>query len=348
MNWQIVKTLVGKDLTLYFRDRFFAFITVLALVAYVLLFILMPASVDETLDLAVYAGGLPATFDEAQQSSGIAITLLDSAAAVEQAVAERTVVAGIVLTGSLFSGYELTLYLPPETPPEREEALVALLEGLGYGLSGQAATVSIRQEVIGADLVGQQIPFRDRVVPLFAVFVLMVETMGLASLITTEVESRAVYALLTTPMNMTGLFVSKGIMGVGLAFAQAALLMLFTGGLQHEPVLVLLVLLLGSLMVTGIAFLIASVARDMLSVIGWGILAVLVLSIPAMTVLFPGGTSDWMKLIPTYWLVDAVDQVANFGAGWGAVLTHMGVLLLGGVGVLLLGGGVLRRKLYGL
>ena len=31
MNWEMIRTLVAKDFVLYFRNRFFAFVTILAL-----------------------------------------------------------------------------------------------------------------------------------------------------------------------------------------------------------------------------------------------------------------------------------------------------------------------------
>lgn len=346
MNWQVVKTLVVKDVTLYFRDRFFAFITVLALVFYAVIYFVMPGSVDETLELALYAENLPPVLGGFLQTSGIELEQLESADAVQQSIEDRDYVAGIVVRGDASSDIELTLYLPPDTSPEREQSIVALFEGIGYAMGDEALNVNITQEVIGDDLVGRQIAFRKRILPLFAVLMIMMETMGLASLITEEVESRTVRALMVTPMNMGGLFLSKGIVGVGLAFIQATFLMAVTGGLREQPLLILFVLLLGSVMVTGVAFLIASVARDMMSVFGWGILAVLVLSVPAMTLMFPGGVSDWVKLIPTHWLVDAVNQAVNFGAGWGDLVSNIAVLVVTGFGSLVLGGLVLGRKLH--
>lgn len=113
---------------------------------------------------------------------------------------------------------------------------------------------------------------------LLVVFVLMVECLGLASLIAAEVESGTLSTLLVTRLTMPGLSAGKGIFGTGFAFAQAAVLMLITGGLSQQPLLILTALLLGAWLVTGVAFLIASVGRDLMSVMGWGILALLLLA----------------------------------------------------------------------
>jgi hypothetical protein len=55
MNPRIVGALVQKDVSLFFRNGFFTVITVLAIVFYLVIYFLMPGSVDETLDIGLYA-----------------------------------------------------------------------------------------------------------------------------------------------------------------------------------------------------------------------------------------------------------------------------------------------------
>jgi len=350
MNWQVIKTLIIKDVTLYFRDRFFAIITVLSLVAYAGIYFAMPSSVDETLNFALFSPDGETTLDMTFQGQGVAFESLEAEEALINAVEAGDYTAGVVLPADFSANMaagaptELTLYYAANLPAELREAVEALFSGSGFGASTGA--VIINQEVIGVDRVGQQIPLRDRALPMFAVLILIIETLGLASLIAEERETRTVRALMVTPMNISGLFVSKGIVGVSLAFSQAALLMLVTGGLSQNPLLVLLILLLGSLLVTGLAFLIASFARDMMSVMGWGVAALLILVVPSFTFLAPGLSSDWVQLVPSYYLIDAVDQIVNLGAGAADITINLLVLLVTGVGTLVLGGYVLREKLY--
>jgi ABC-2 type transport system permease protein len=173
----------------------------------------------------------------------------------------------------------------------------------------------------------------------------MMETMGLASLISSEVVGGTLHALLVTPLRIEGLFLGKGITGVGLAFSETALLMAVTGGLNHQPLLILTLLLLGAAMVTGIAFLVGASSKDMMSVMGWGILVLLLLAIPSMNVLLPGLTSDWIRILPSYYLVDAIHRVANFEASWAEVIGNIFALLAFVGAFLALGIGVLRRRL---
>jgi len=354
MNWQIIGALLRKDLTLYFRNRFFAFITILALVFYVLIYLVMPQTVDEDLSVAVYAPSIPPIVLNFLSDNDLTIQDFDSEDALQAAVTSGEYPVGIVLSSdfltSVISSQPTTLraYFSSDTPVEINDALRTVLGNafneLSYSLSGDPLNISFEEEVLGPDMVGQQIAMRDRMLPLFATFVLLVETMGLGSLISEEVEQRTFQAVLITPARVIDVFTSKGVLGVGLALIQAVVLMALTNTLHANPLLLIVTLLIGSVFVTGVAFLIASAARDIMAVLGWGILVLLVLSIPSFGVIFPGTVSDWVKAIPSFYLVDTVHRVVNFGADWSAVGTNLVVLLAVSVAVLGLGVLALERK----
>jgi len=91
--------------------------------------------------------------------------------------------------------------------------------------------------------------------------------------------------------------------------------------------------------------LVASVSKDMLSAMGWGVIIIIIFSVPAFGIMFPGTISDWIKVIPSYYLADTVHQVANFSAGWGDIWSNLLILL--GFNLAIVWGGImaLRRKL---
>ncbi len=154
----------------------------------------------------------------------------------------------------------------------------------------------------------------------------------------------AIVILLLMIAWMAGLFTAKGITGISLAFSQAALFMAIVGGMSDQPLIILLALLLGAALVTGIGFLMASLAKDVMSVMIWGIVAFIILVIPSFGVMFPGTITGWVKVIPSYYLVDTVHQAANFGANWGDVWLNL-MVLLGFVLVIVWAGVmVLRRR----
>ena len=351
MSWQTIRTLIVKDITLFFRNRFFAFISVLGLVAYIAIYFLLPSSVDETLRIGIYAPELPPIFDELIEAEGLEIRRMDTEQDLKNAVLEAEVTAGYALPGNIMgiiaNGEKpvVKVFFPAELPQEARDIYTILLKELAFSMVGQPINIEFSEEVLGIDLVGRQIPIRDRLLPLIAVFVLMMETLGLSTLLSEELENKTLQALLITPLTIRKLFAGKGITGTGMAFIQAVLLIAVTGGLSNQPGLVVLALLLGAFLVTGVGFLLASVGRDLMGILAWGILAILILSLPAIGLLFPGTITNWVKLIPSYYLVDTVNRAINYGISNIDAFRNLGILLVIDLVVFWLGTYALRRKL---
>jgi ABC-2 type transport system permease protein len=350
MNAEMIGALLRKDLVLFFSNRFFALVTILALVAYAAIYFLMPDQVDETLEMAIYTTESTVPLGPELAESGVVLHEMSSPEALREAVAAGEQQVGAVLPAGFARNVALgqpqtvQLYFSAAFPEEFKELYIIFFRELGFILSGQPLNIEVEEEVLGVDRAGEQIAYRDRMLPLFAIFVLMVEMLGLASLIAGEITEGTISALLVTPLRVEGLFTAKAIFGVGLAFIQAVLLLAVTGGLNQQPLLVLVLLLLGAFLVTGLGFLIASVAHDLMSVMGWGVVAIVAMSLPAFSVLLPGLTTGWVRAIPSYYLVDGMNQVLNYGAGWEEVGGNLLALALLSALFLALGIVVLRRR----
>jgi ABC-2 type transport system permease protein len=282
---------------------------------------------------------------------GLQVLRVDSEEALKTAVLDAEVTAGFVLPPDLMASIasgekpDIQIYFPADLPQEAKDIYALLLKELAFTMIGQPLNIEFTEEVIGVDLVGHQIPLRDRMLPLIAVFILMIETLGLASLLSDEIEGRTLQALLITPLTIRSVFIGKGITGVGMAFIQAFLLVAITGGLSHQPWIVILALFLGALLATGIGFLLASSGRDLMGILAWGVLAILVLSLPALGILFPGTISNWVKVIPSYYLVDTINRAINYGISMSLAMYNLAILLVIDLIILWLGTVALRRKL---
>jgi len=332
VNLRIIGALVAKDLSLFFRNRFFTLVTVLGLVVYMVIYFIMPKTVNENLEIGLYAPVILPVFEQMQEE-GLEIEVIESEELLKEAVIDGQYVAGIVLPADIMESFiseqkpRISVYFASDVPEEIKDAVGVLIRELAYQQTGQALTIEVSEEILGPDMLGMQIPPRDRMRPLFAILLIMTETFGLANLISEEVERRTINALLVTPVSVKDLFAAKGIMGVSLAFVQAALFMVIVGGMSRQPLIILAALLLGAVLVTGIGFLIAALSKDMMSVMAWGIVTLIPLFIPSFSIMFPGTVTGWVKVIPSYYLVDTVHRVANFGAGWGDVWLSLLILL---------------------
>lgn len=351
MNGRVLAALVAKDVTLFFRNKFFAFISVGAIVAWAAIYYVMPRSVDDTLVMGLVAPDLPASFRGLLAEEGLELEQFDSEEALRQTILSGDLAVGIVLADdflpTLLGGGkgQVTLLFSSEFPEDARETYTLLMEEFAFRFSGQRLAVDVSQEILGPDTAGDPIALRERMRPLLAVFTIMIETMGLASLLSAEIEADTLRALMVTGMRVHELFTAKGLTGVAMTFTQAAVLLVIMGGLSQRPVLILAALLLGSIMVTGLSFLIGTLGRDLMAVMAWGILSVVVLSVPAFGVMFPGTVSTWVKALPSYYLVEAVHQASNLGAGWSEVWWHLAVLAAFGAGFLALGTVVLKRRM---
>ena len=350
MNWHIIRAMASKDFTLFFRNRFFAVVTVIGLVFYLLIYFVMPKTVDETLEIGMYSPVSLPGFEQVE-AEGLVIEAVESEEVLKEAVINGDYIAGIALPPDsmdiLMSGQmpDITLYIASDVPQEIRDSVTVIIKELAYLQAGQLLNVKITQEIIGPDLMGMQVPPRERLRPLLAVFIVIFETFGLANLISEEVERGTVRALLVTPMSIKELFVSKGLVGVGLAFIQGVFFMAVVGGMNHHPLIIVLVLLLGSVLTTAVGFIMAALGKDFMTVIAYGMIAFVILSIPAFGVMFPGAVTGWVKAVPSYYLVDTLYQVSSFGAGWGDIWQNL--LILIGFNIVLVWIGILgiRRKI---
>jgi ABC-2 type transport system permease protein len=350
VNGRTIRALLKKDTALFRSNRFYLLMTVVGLIFYIGMYFVLPRTVEETLKLAMYAPAPPPAFSQLTQQPGAEIKQFDTEDALKQAVLKGGYTAGLALPSDMMAVWaaggkpQVTVYYPSSSPPEVADAIAALVKELAYAQTGQALAFDVNAETLGPDMLGTQVPLRDRMVPMMAIFILLLEIMSLASLITVEIEQGTARALLVTPMGISDLFAAKGILGGVLALAQAVLFMLLVGGFSHQPLLMLVTLLAGCLFAVGTGFLVASLARDVMAVTGLSLLIFVILAIPGFGSIVPGLLSGWAKAIPSYYLTDTVNRIANYGAGWGDVALNLAII--SGISILFLGLGMisLRRR----
>jgi ABC-2 type transport system permease protein len=355
MNTKLVRILAQKDLKLFFRNGLFAVITVLVLILLPVIYYLLPAEAEQVLTIGLYSPQELHELEEQLTSRTIQVKRVNSHQGLLEQLDQDEVDAGLSIDQAQQDAFlagqpaHIRLLLPAGAPREFAQSMTLLVRTAAneasYSFSGTTYSLEAEEEVLGPDRVGEPVAARDRLLPMFAIVLLLTETMGLAGLITEEVERRTLRALRLTPANLSEIFTAKGIMSVGLAFVQTVLLVAITGGFSNQPVLVLFVLLLGALLVTGTGFLIASIARGYLSSIAYGTLALLLFGLPAFNLMFPGTASRWAAYIPTYYLVDALHLLMNFGAGWNETAQSIGILAAVALAVLAIGILALSRRL---
>ena len=346
-----IATLIQKDLKLIFRNKLFGVMTLVFFACLVVIYFLLPRSIDEGIDMAVFGDRFPASVEQLLEEDGLSLEYVDSDEALRKGILEGDFQTGIRVPGNLSERLArgekpgIRVYVPSEMPDDLKDAYTSVVKNLILLIGGVSLNIEDEEEVLGPDMTGRQIPTRKRLLPIFAFFIIFVEIMTLANLIIEEIQRGTLKALLVSAVRVESLLTAKAITGLCLAFLQIVLIMAVSGALLHRPILVLLTILLGGFMVVGLGFLIAAVSKEMLSVVAWSILVLVVSFLSAANVIFPGAVSNWIRIIPSYYLVDVLHRVINFQSGWTDVYGDLLLLLVFDAVFLLAGTLALRRKL---
>lgn len=352
-----VAAIVAKDLRLFTRDRFYVLVTVMGLVFFVGLFWVLPATVQATLPVGVHLPGpqrlLIAGMAESADE-GVELVAFESRDELAEAVAAGDkVIAGLSFPRGFFTDVAtgtpttVEVLLAGEAPAALRPALAAAVRELAFLVAGEDPPVALpelEEMVLGEDRSDAPLALRDQLRPLLIFLVLMTEMLALASLVAVEIVQRTATAVLVTPVRVGQLLAAKALFGSVLAFGQALVVAVATGTLAHEPLLVLTTLLLGSLLVTGVGLLSGSAGQDFITTVFWGMLFLVPLLIPAFAVLFPGTPALWIRLLPSYGVVEVLVRTTGYGEGWAQAWPHLTALAAWCAAAFVIGTLVLGRR----
>ncbi|MDH4140794.1 MAG: ABC transporter permease [Coriobacteriia bacterium] len=255
-----------------------------------------------------------------------------------------------VATGK--EGVTVTVYSDADVPEEIQGAMEGFVREAAYQLAGKELPVTMADQqslVLGTDRAGDQLSLRDKFRPLIIFMVLLMETFSMASLVSTEVLQRTVTAVLVTPAKISDFLFAKTVFGTFMSLGQGLFVLLIIGGLTAENwPLTLTVLFMGSVMFTGVALFVGASGRDFMGQLFYTMLFTIPLLIPTFAVLFPGTAAVWVRVIPTYPIIDTLVGALNYGATWAdsaGSLAYAAVWL-----VILFGAGLfaLKRKVESL
>ena len=239
------------------------------------------------------------------------------------------------------AGVTVTVYADAAVPPEIRTAMAGFVRELSYQVAGRDLPVTVPAEeaiILGEDRVGDQPGLRERMRPLLLFMMLLMETFSMAALVSTEVLQRTVSAVLVTPARVGDVLAAKAIFGTLLSLGQALLILALIGGATAQNwSLLLAALAIGALMFTGLALLVGAAGKDFMGQLFLAMLATIPLLIPAFAVLLPGSAAPWVRVLPTYPVVEVIsgamlqelaweDAVGSLGyaVGWLLVLFAAG------------------------
>ncbi len=247
---------------------------------------------------------------------------------------------------------EVTFYAPADVPDELKKAMEGYIREMAYQLAGYELPITMPQEdevILGTDRMGDQISTREKLRPMLAFFIMMMETFALASLISNEVLQRTVTALLITPARTSHFLLAKTIFGTALAMGQATIILFLVGAFSLENwSLLLLTIFLGSLLFTAVAMFVGAAGKDFIGQLMFSMLFIIPLMIPAFAVLFPGSTAAWVSYLPSYPVVRLLYDITIYALPWSEALSLLLYALLWVVIIYGMALVVLKRKVASL
>ncbi len=341
-----ILSIVKKDFKQISRNKFMGVITFLAIFFYALIYWILPAKVDESFKIGLYLEkGREAVEEQLSQEKGIEVRWADSEDKLKELVEEKKVEAGFSFT-TPFKEPIVKLYFSSQTPEEIREAGEVLSREFAYMLLGFELPIEVEETIIEPDMIGQQIPLRNKMRVLFLTFVLVVEIFALANLLMEEVQKKTVQALLVTPVNISEFMSAKAIVGISLAFFEGVLAALLLRLINIETFFAIIIFLfLGSVLATSLAFIVGATSRDFSSLMGWGMLVMLILIIPAIQLIFPAAASPWLEAIPTHHMIQALDGIVNYNLSLSDYLPQITYLFSFALFFFLAGFFIFRRRL---
>lgn len=217
-------------------------------------------------------------------------------------------------------GLAVTVYTHASAPPELRQAVTSFVREAAFEVAGEALPVQFPDEkdvVVGVDRLGDQVSLREKMRPMLLFVVLMMETFSMASLVSTEVLERTVTAVLVTPAKASDFIAAKTIFGTLVSFTQALIVLALIGGVTQENwSLMFAVLIMGAVMFTGIALLVGAAGKDFMGQLFYAMLFTVPMLIPAFAALFPGSVAPWVRILPTFPIIDVLVKATVYGGGW--------------------------------
>ncbi|MHC1604807.1 MAG: ABC transporter permease [Candidatus Methanofastidiosia archaeon] len=322
MNSPCIKAIVRKDAIAAMRNK----LLLLALMSGILFSVVyyaLPSTVEETFTIAIYDKSSSQLFSHISEleGEGVRIDFFSSEKDIEKAVRDEDYVAGIVLPQDfislLMSGQKpvITLYFKSETPESIRTSINYFIQStIEYIVVGTQPTY-MEIEILGEDIAGKHIPLREQSLPLYLLMALMMEMWTISTLIVEESAAGTLKAVLVTPASPSDVITAKGFVGIGYSLIVAAAILVLTQSIRGNLPVLFLGIILGAIMAVSMGLFFGSLTKNITGSYIYVGVPFLVLMIPALLIFIPGISLSAVKVIPTYYLVNAFDQILNYGAG---------------------------------
>lgn len=331
MNFRRVAVLLGKEVVRGPRNFMFIIAVVIPIVLTLTVNLMFGTFFSSRARLGIVDEGNSRLPGLAAAVDSIHLKEYGSTAQLREAVADGAVDVGMVLSPDFDESLvaqehtALSVFTWGESQLKHRAVLGTTVIALVREIAGQEIPVDIQTTTLGEAVM----PWEDRLLPFLVLMAVLIGgVMVSATSIVEERQNRTLKALIVTPATLGEVLAAKAILGVGLSSLMGALILMLNRAFGHEPLLLVIILVLGAIMAAAIGLLLGVLVKDINTLFATIKSMGIFLYAPALVYMFPEIPAWIGRVFPTYYLIQPVMEVAQEGAGWLAVLPDLAVLVV--------------------
>jgi ABC-2 type transport system permease protein len=338
MNPRNVLAIVAKDLRDGLKNHLFLLLLAMPLVLW-LLFRLLPNEDSVKVEVVAFDQGSSSIVSELASEPALKLYLAQSEDQVRQKVSEGFV-GGFALDGG-FDGKlmfgakpEIRIYMNAAKSERLRGVFLYLLDSAIKAKVDQSSIVTWKVVVLNEEPQAAAQSQEAYFLAFFLTFtILMMGTMTVPWLIAEEYEKHTLNAILLSPTSTWEFILGKAIVGLIYTLVICSLLLLLNYGPQGSIAPLLVSILVGAWMLAEIGLLEGALFNNVMQVNAWGSMVFLLLFLPTLVSGAQGALGQVMRLIPTWYLYEALSNSMKGGAVWSKVWPN--ILVMVGVAVFL-------------
>jgi len=331
MSLKRIGFLLGKEVLQGSKTYFFVFAIVAPLVISLMLSLIFGTLFDEKAKLGIVDEGTSQLVAMTRESDSLTTREYGTVSDVQQAVKNGAVDIGIVLPedfdNSIEQGKETTIkaYVWGESLAKHRIILAVTIANMVRELAGQEAPVEFEAISLGD---GVSIPWNERLLPFIVLMAVFLGGLVLpATSVINEKQKRTLEALVVTPTTVGEIFTAKGLVGLVLSLFMGIVILLLNQAFGAEPALLVTVLALGAVMAATIGLLLGAFIKDITTLLAVWKFGGILLFAPAFIYMFPE-IPQWIgRIFPTYYVLQPIVEISQWGGGWPAIATNVFILI---------------------
>jgi ABC-2 type transport system permease protein len=331
MSLKRVGILLGKEFLYGSKGYIFIFAIVAPLVISLVVTLIFGTLFTEKPKLGVVDDGSSQMVLRIQELDTLIIREYADITEIKRAVETGAVDIGVCFPADFDSSIEtgeeteITVYIWGESLAKNRTIIAVTITNLVREIAGQESPVNIETITLGDEV---SIPWSDRLLPFIVIIAVFLGGLMLpATSVINEKNKKTLDALIVTPTSITDVFAAKGLVGIILSLFMGILILVINQAFGSQPLLLVMVLVLGGVMAVEIGLILGILMKDFASLFTIWKSAGIILFAPVFIYLFPQ-IPRWVgNIFPTYYIVDPIVELSQRGGGWPDIAINVFVLI---------------------